>query len=59
MKKKNMDINDWYKLLQISLKSLEKYVATEYPMGISFTGSDDHWAIIIDGKGAPTTEAPK
>jgi hypothetical protein len=63
-KKKNLDVNEWYKLLQISNRSLEKYVAENYPMGISYTGSNDNWDIILDGKtSAPSTEvkqeAPK
>lgn len=63
-KKKNQDVNEWYKLLQISIKSLEKFVLEGYPMGISFFGSNDYWAIIIDGGAASThtetkQEAPK
>ncbi len=55
-KKKNLDVNEWYKLLQISVRSLEKYVAENYPMGISFTGSNDNWDLILDGKtSGPTT----
>lgn len=53
-KKKNQDVNEWYKLLQISIKSLEKFVLEGYPMGISFGGSNDNWGVIIDGTAANT-----
>jgi hypothetical protein len=62
-KKKNQDVNEWYKLLQISVRSLEKYVLEGYPMGISFTGSNDSWGVILEGKidstPASKEEAPK
>lgn len=58
-KKKNLDVNEWYKLLQISIKSLEKYVLEGYPMGISFGGSNDNWDLILEGKSASTSEAAK
>jgi hypothetical protein len=48
-KKKNQDINEWYKLLQVSIKSLEKFILEGYPMGISFGGSNDSWGNILDG----------
>lgn len=50
-----MDVNEWYKLVQISIRSLEKYVVENYPMGISFTGSNDNWDIILDGKASGST----
>lgn len=58
-RKKNTDVNEWYKLLQISIKSLEKYVVENYPMGISFTGSNDNWGLILDGKAASSTNELK
>lgn len=54
-----MDVNEWYKLLQVSIKNLEKYVMENYPMGISFTGSNDNWDLILDGKPASSTNEPK
>jgi hypothetical protein len=55
MKKKNLDHNEWYKLFQISVKSLEKYVMAEYATGITFNfNGEDKWNSLIEGQTAPS-----
>jgi len=61
-KKKNLDHNDWYKLFQISIRSLEKFIMDSYSTGLTFNfHGEDKWNLLIDGTttSASSSEAPK
>ena len=58
-KKKNLDHNDWYKLFQVAVRSLQDFVMEDYPMGLTFNfHGENKWNVLLEGSAVPPS-APK
>ena len=63
-KKKNLEHNEWYRLLRVSIAHLQKFVMSDYATGLTFNfHGEDQWNALIDGSIPSSThthkEAPK
>jgi hypothetical protein len=47
-RKKNMDHNDWYKLFQVAVRSLQDFVMENYAMGLTFNfHGENQWNLLL------------